>query len=304
MHCDTISKIIEDKATGLFDFNGHISIQKLMSFTPAVQNFAFFGLDRADCSYDNMYNLFINEMQKNKDFICQCKSSEDIRKANSDGKIAALLSIEGAELIECDINRLERVYNDGVRSIMLTWNYANRLSGSNAQENNRGLSDEGRKFVEKCIKFGILNDVSHLSDRGFYDIFEIAVQNGVPFIASHSNSRTVCPHKRNLTDDMFKKLMEASGVAGINAYSCFLCEGPVCRIDNIISHIEHFLDMGGSKNIGLGFDLDGCDSLPKEISDVSGISNLYDAMLKRNYSEELINDIFYNNFFNVLKKVV
>ena len=141
----------------------------------------------------------------------------------------------------------------------------------------------------------------HASERTFWDTAEIATR---PIIAGHSNSKKICDNPRNLADDQFKELVRCGGVAGLNLCPEFLNESGSATIDDIIRHAYHFLELGGEKTICLGGDLDGIDSLPAGITGIESYSEIYEAMLRQNWKEELIRDIFYNNLMSVMEKVL
>ena len=167
------------------------------------------------------------------------------------------------------------------------------------QETERGLSEKGKDFVRRCDELGILVDVSHLSDPGFWDVIETSKN---PIIASHSNSRAVCGHTRNLTDDQFRALRDKGGTTGLNLYTQFLGEDKV-TVETCVRHIEHFLDLGGEKTIAIGGDLDGCDTLPEGMTGVDGTALVYQALADRGYPKALLDDIFYNNLMRVVREV-
>jgi len=179
--------------------------------------------------------------------------------------------------------------------VTLIWNHENLLSGTNVEGTDRGLTTFGRLFVRRCQALGVIVDVSHLSEPGFWDVAE---EMAGPFVASHSNSSAVWPHSRSLSDLQFLAIAEAGGVAGLNLYSEFVSERP--DVDSAIAHVEHFLGLGGEKSIAIGADLDGCDSLPWGIAGVQDLEKLAEGLLRRNYSEALVQDIFYNNLFRVV----
>ena len=182
------------------------------------------------------------------------------------------------------------------KAVNLTWNYANALSGSNADRPEEGLTEKGRAFVRRCRELGVLPDMSHISEKAFWDVYELG---GVMF-ASHSNSKSVYCHRRNLTDEQFAAISETGGVAGLNLYAEFLGENATC--DTVIAHAERFLSLGGEKAVAIGADLDGCDALPEGISGIQDMEKLYEAFLKKNYSESLLRDIFFNNLFNLIER--
>lgn len=305
-HCDTISKMLGSDTScsvNLRNFGGHINLDMLGQFSKAVQFFALYDSGRSANAFTNQLELFKREVASNSNSVMQCFSANDIKSAITGGKIAALLAIEGAEIINCSEEKLDFAYRSGVRDIMLTWNFQNILSGSNDEGSNYGLSEKGKSFVSHVLDLHMLIDVSHISDAGFYDILDICSSRNVPFIASHSNSRYVCGHKRNLTDDMFKNIIKIGGVAGLNMYKCFIKDSEDCRMFDIIPHIEHFLSLGGEKNIALGCDFDGC-TLPDDFSNVSDLPKLYNELLRLNYSQQLVDDIFFNNFMRICEKVL
>lgn len=300
-HCDTIWRCGE-LGESMRANTGHVDFVRLCRMGPCAQVFAIFADVVPGTSgwnaFQREYALFSEEAAHSQDLVCLCRTGDEIRAANADGKVAALLSVEGAELLDCSLAGLETAWKLGVRAVNLTWNHANRLSGSCAEEPERGLSGEGRAFVQKMEELGMLPDVSHLSDRGFWDLME-AVRG--PVIASHSNSRAQHFDKRNLTDEQFTAIMNRSGTVGINLYANFLGCAP--DIDCVIGHIEHFWALGGEKTVALGGDLDGCDRLPDGIRGVQDMERLYDRLMQKNYSERLIEDLFFRNLMRVVNQV-
>lgn len=171
------------------------------------------------------------------------------------GKAAAFLAVEGAELLGCDPGRLEQAAADGVVAINLTWNHANALSGSHCDEPSRGLSVIGREFVSKMEELHILVDVSHLSEAGFWDVAEMARR---PFLASHSNTKFVWDHTRNLTDEQIAAIIKNQGVIGLNFYTEFV--GGSRDLDMVRAHLDHILELGGVASVALG--ATGTDAIP------------------------------------------
>ena len=233
-------------------------------------------------------------MAAHSDRVVHCRSGEDARQAHEQGKIAAFLSVEGAHSLNCDLDQLRLAYDRGVRAVNLTWNNANVLSGTNCQEPERGLSRQGREFVREMERLGMLVDVSHLSDPGFWDVMEMARR---PIIASHSNARAVCPHTRNLTDEQFTAIIKNQGVVGLNLCREFV--GGREDVDALAAHLEHFLALGGERTVALGGDLDGCEPV-KGIPDIAGWAVFYERLLQLNYKESVLEDLFYNNFMRVV----
>lgn len=274
---------------------GHIDLERGGRFARYAQLFALF-YDANDPAPDGLWAVcnrlhdrFLREMQENGDVVWHCRTGSDVDAAVASGKVAALLSIEGADLLECDVGRLETVADWGVKFLNPVWNRANVLSGTNAEEPERGLSRQGKDFIRQLEICGIYADVSHLSDAGFWDLVRMTKR---PIVASHSDSRAICPHPRNLTDDMFCAIRDTGGVVGINLYRDFIGDD---RMDTLVAHIEHFLHLNGEKTLCMGGDLDGCEALAAGLSGMEDVPAIYEALAKRGYPQELLEDIFWNN---------
>lgn len=311
-HCDTIYRCMTvgadeaqrqyfDRCDCLRESEGHIDLMRGKKFARYAQFFALY-FDAADAPADGMWaqcqrlhDCFLREMTENRDVIRHCRSGKEIDCAVQCGKMAAVLSIEGADLIECDIHKIRTVADWGVRFLNPVWNRANSLSGTNSEDTQRGLSDKGRDFIRQMEQCGIYADVSHLSDQGFWDIYRMTRK---PTVASHSNSRALCNHPRNLTDDQFHAIRDTGGVVGMNFYSHFIGERPT--IDDLVRHIEHFLAMNGEKTVCMGGDLDGCEELPKGMQGMEDVPKIWQALEERGYLQSLLEDIFWNNLRRLL----
>ena len=313
-HCDTILRCYDTGDAAYYNGghmrrnSGHIQLAEARkAFDTYAQFFAIFADTQSMMpgkSYAQMfreeYDLFCREVEGNSDIIVHCRNAEQAEAAFRWGRIAAFLSVEGAETLDCSVEMLEEAYRLGVRAVNITWNHANALSGTNVEEPERGLSERGKAFVRRMFELGMLVDVSHLSDPGFWDVAELAQEAGKPFFASHSNSRALCPHPRNLTDEQFREIIKVNGVAGLNMCTEFLGEKPT--VDTVVAHIEHFCELGGGKNVSMGGDWDGCTP-PDEIRSVTDVEKIYERLLQRNFPESLVQDIFYNNLMRVVKQV-
>lgn len=320
-HCDTVLSLI--RGADLYHNDRHVSLEKVGRYDHYAQFFAMFvnmGGDIArGCKTEEEYaerlrsgkviatpavtekyralrDAFFAALDKNRDCISFCRSAADIDRAAAEGRSAALMSIEGAEQL-CAMT-LDEAYRDGVRMLTLTWNYRNAYGGSNIT--GEGLTEEGRALVKKADELGVIIDLSHGSDKLFWDVAEATER---PFVCSHSNSRSVHSHDRNITDEEFTELVRRGGVTGINMCADFVAAKPV-TIDKTLAHIEHFCALGGAKSIGIGGDLDGCDELPEGIGGVGDMYKLADGLARLGYSDEMIDDIFYGNLLRVVRAVV
>lgn len=319
-HCDTISALLFRDGSPA-PRRLHVDPDGLETYAPRAQVFALFGdmgrelrkscRDEAEftarvragevregphCAalYDALLARFRRFLAENAGRVVHCRSAADVDAANAAGRTAAILSVEGGELLFG--RTAEDAYRDGVRIVTLTWNYSNALGGSCVTGG--GLTPKGRDFLRDCARLGILVDLSHGSDELFFETAELL--DG-PFLASHSDSRAVHPHRRNLTDEQFRVLAAKGGCAGVNLYADFLTGETPCTLSHVIAHIEHFLSLGGEKNVCLGGDLDGCDALPEGIEGVRDVSRLADELARLGYGDGLIRDIFYNNLYRVFR---
>lgn len=208
--------------------------------------------------------------------------------------MSAILTIEGPAGFGFDPELLESLFLAGFRISTLGWNEQNPLIGSHLTGG--GLTDLGKAYVQNAQALGMLVDVSHCSDEGFWDIVKIT---GAPIIASHSNSRAVWNHSRNVTDDMFRAIRETGGVVGINEYAAFLGEN--ATLDTVCDHILHFMELDPEgKHIALGGDLDGCSQLPQNFTGVDSYQSLAERLLERGLTEQNVMDIYWNNALGVM----
>ncbi len=206
----------------------------------------------------------------------------------------SFLAVEGADLLGNDLSRLDSLKKYGVRYLTLQWQDENAVGG--AWNTDKGLTDFGKELVRRLLWYDIIPDVSHASDRVFYDVAELTDR----FIATHSNSRAVCPHGRNLTDEMFTILKNNSSIVGISCCPYHLRDSGNASVDDIIRHIEHYFSLGGEKTVCFGCDFDGTTPPP----DLAGPHEMYkiaEHLAQLNYSDEQINDIFFQNANNYFK---
>lgn len=293
-HCDTIvaaSMSDEDIRQNSL----HLDLERLHKYSPSAQIFAVCTqfIEGASSAAAYIKKLKI-ELKKNSDIVKLCLNSADLDDAIHKDMVAAFISVEGAE----QISYVEEAYNSGVRIIHPTWNNDNAICGAEMGSGS-GLTEYGRKFILKAQELGLVLDMSHISVRGFWDVMEFANK---PVIAGHSNSKKLCSHPRNISDEQFCALMKIGGGAGINLYPEFL--GFKHDIDSVVAHIEHFLSLGGEKAVFLGCDFDGIEITPAGINGVQDLEKLYNALLRRNYSESLTCDIFFYNLNEIIRRIL
>ena len=280
-HCDTLSRCLRT-GESLLDASGQCSLARLSRYEPSGQVFAIFADSAKTPNLADTVRRQAELFRREKE-----RYPEEMRRA--------VLSVEGGELLDCDPGRLDEAKAWGVRAVNLTWNHANGLSGSHAEEPERGLSDLGRAFVRRAAELGIFMDMSHLSDRGVFDAAEMGL---APLLASHSNSRAVCPHTRNLTDDQFRAIRDSGGFVGVNVYRAFV--GGDGSIEAVLRHFDRFLDLDGAHCVGLGSDWDGGITGAGGLNGVEDMDKLALAMKRRGYGKHLIHDIFYGNLSRFL----
>ena len=280
-HCDALHYCMEH-GEELHSHSGQCDLRRLSGYRPWGQIFALYQ-DTDRCTPSELPRRVAAQL----DIYFQA------RAAYGEWMEHCCLSIEGAELIGCDPSRLEEARGWGVRCVNLTWNHSNDLAGAVGTDG--GLTDLGRVFVREAERLGIFLDVSHLSDRAFWELADMAEK---PILATHSNSRAVCPARRNLTDDMFRVIRDSGGVTGLNLYSPFVAEHPAP--EDIVPHLEHFLALGGERTLCLGCDFDGSDGQSSGLRGVEDIGELYDLLAQRGFGENLLDDVFYNNLARVI----
>ena len=322
MHCDTIMALMEGQQE-LYNSNNMIDIVKMKKGDYLLQCFAMFVRyvnDKVEhyspfeyCH--KMIDKYYLELEKNKEYIRPAFTYQDIENNIKDNKITALLTIEEGGVCLGSLEILRNFYRLGVRMITLTWNYKNELGTPNIDyftnfkdklvnktlmpNTTDGLTEKGIAFVEEMNRLGIVIDCSHLGDKGFYDVIKYSKK---PIVCSHSCSRTVCNHLRNMTDDMLLKLKENGGVVGINYCNSFIKEdGTFATIKDIVKHIAYIKDLIGIDYIGLGSDFDGIGNDNIELKDASMMGLLIDELRLNNFTEEEIDKICYKNVLRVFK---
>lgn len=315
LHCDTISELWKSQKTDtpkrLYENDLHVDIQKMKKSGYLLQNFALFtDLGKTQQPFEHVMELvrvFKDEMERNKNDICVAKTYDEILENAKNNRISALMTVEEGGCCEGQLKNLETLYHAGARMMTLTWNYPNGLGcpgayGLPLPEGSGGLTPKGFLFIERMQELGMIVDVSHLSDRGFWDVVQHTKK---PFAASHSNARALCPHARNLTDDMIKAIADRGGMIGLNFYGRFLNKTDDGRstVAGMAEHARHIINTGGSDCLGLGSDFDGISGT-LEMQDCSQMYKLADELGRRHISHAQIEKIFYRNVLQFYKEML
>ena len=305
LHCDTALALMgKDLVTPgeLAKNDLHIDLERASGLPGYAQCFACFTTPymtewhqaSPEVVFQAEMDVMMGQLEKNRKVIRQAFSADEVRKNYEKGLMSAILTIEGPAGFGFEPGLLGMLYAAGFRMTTLGWNEKNELTGSH--KTGGGLTDKGIAYMKEAQRLGMIVDVSHISDEGFWDIIKHTEK---PIVASHSNSRAVCDVSRNLTDDMFRAIMETGGVAGFNQCAPFVGEKP--NLDTVCDHILHFLELDPEgKHIALGGDLDGCDELPEGFEGIQSYPAMAKKLLERGVDEKLLMNIYWNNALGVM----
>ena len=313
LHCDTLMKIAK---SGNLDESekSHVTLRGLQEGGVALQCFADFvptGIfpkpirkGVTNLMFNSFYKKYQKMMAYHQDILVPVLTAADIDKCGVDGKIGVLLTIEDGGVLGDKIENVEKYYNKGVRLVTLTWNHENAIGYPNSYEPeimNKGLKPFGKEVVKEMERLGMVVDVSHVSDGVFWDVAEMATK---PFLASHSNARAVCGHKRNMTDEMIKALADKGGVMGLNLGPEFVgaVEG-VTRLEDLVAQILHIRNVGGSGVLALGSDFDGIHGA-LDIASPQDWPRLEGALKEAGLSDDELDMMWYANAERVLREVL
>lgn len=238
-----------------------------------------------------------------------CHSVADIREAISAGSIAAIMHIEGAEAIDADLDMLHVLHSAGLRSIGPVWSrptifgHGVPFAFPSSPDTGPGLTQDGLRLVKSCDDLGILIDLSHMNEAGFWDV---ARHSANPLVATHSNAHAICPHARNLTDDQLRAIRDSGGMVGLNFATAFLrTDGrmlPDVALETMLRHLDHLIGILGEDHVGLGSDYDGA-VMPESLASAADLPRLTDAMRRHGYGEELVTRLCVENWLSILDKI-
>ena len=312
LHCDTIARLLAARRGGLpgslrrGTAGGHVDLEKLRHSGSLLQTFALFVNLEGDplpttpaAGPEDLYrrsmdcrgadpleevltlaDLYWQEVAANADLVQPVLSFADLEQARRNGKIGALLAVEEGGVCRGQLPLLRTLHRLGVRLLTLTWNYPNQLASPNGQAG--GLTETGRAFLAEMEALGMLADVSHLGDEGFWDVCRLAQR---PFLATHSGCRALWDHRRNLTDAMLRALGDRGCLVGVNFYAGFLGPGPVSRLDDLARHLRHIIDTAG-------------------LADAGHLDRLIPALDRAGFSEREIEAVCWQNAWDFFRRTL
>lgn len=302
-HCDVLCKLLIDED---LNFQGSepgrldVTYERLKAAGTVLQTFAIY----IPQSMNGRLEPVLESVDRFHQMVLSCedmiwvRTAQDLDDCVRDGKIGALLSMEGVDGLQGQMSLLRIMYRLGIRAAGLTWNHANWAADGAMEPRGGGLTIKGRRFVEECENLDILLDVSHLSERAFWEVAELSQR---PVIASHSNARAICDHPRNLTDAQIEKLIAKQGLIGVTFVPWFVSNAEIVVIDDLLRHIEHICELGGESHIMLGSDFDGIDRYIEGLTHPGELISLQEALLKR-YSERQTEQFMSGNALRFLRK--
>lgn len=312
MHCDTFWLMMRKQGLSLHKNELCIDIEKMRAAGSMAQFFASFihmsefdGENAVEEAYRHALDMIAygkSELAKCSDSITIARNYNELIANNDNGVMSAILTVEEGGIINGKMEYLEELYRQGIRLITLTWNHENCIGFPNSRDPElmkQGLKPFGIEVVKRMNELGMIIDVSHLSDGGFWDVIKHSTK---PVVASHSNARALCNHPRNLTDEMIKTLAHKGGVAGVNFYPYFLQENGKATVEDIANHAWHMYQVGGEEFVAIGTDFDGFDEGELDITHIGEMNLVYDAMIKRGFTHRQMDKILSGNILRVLQE--
>ncbi|WP_127583868.1 dipeptidase [Paenibacillus koleovorans] len=307
-HCDVLSKMLLNPK---LDFTQpqpsnelEVTLPNIRRSNMLMQWFALWlppKLEQADIRHVlQAVDMFHTKIAEHPDMQLVQKR-HDLAELQGSGKIGALLSLEGADALAGNLGYLRLLYKLGLRALGLTWNYANWAADGVLEPRQGGFTRKGRELVKECDRLGILIDVSHLTEKGFWELAEMTES---AFLASHSNAYAVCGDPRNLKDEQIEEIVRRKGMIGLNFYPPFIAQDSnPATMDDLLRHVERILELGGADCLGLGSDFDGIDLKVPGLEDASCFGNWEEQLLKR-YSQAQTEKIMFRNWLSYLERVL
>ncbi len=311
MHCDTFYRMKEcSTRQNIIRNQLHVDLEKLKEARSFIQCFALYSDLKAceDKGQDpwgymlELYSLIKDEIDNANGLLKLVTRVDEAETVHGEGKLAALLTVEEGGIVYEDMKRLDTLYRMGIRMMSLTWDYSNSLGHPNLPETTHlGLTPFGHDVIDRMNELGMLIDVSHLSDKGFWEVIE---QTQSPIVASHSNARSVMAHRRNLSDGMLRALGNNGGVTGLNFCPYFVADkDEKLYIDDLVDHVKHVINHGGMECAAIGTDFDGMNG-DLEIKHIGEMEKLYAGLLRAGFTGAQADKVFYENAQRVFKEVI
>lgn len=293
LHCDTLVTL-GDRKEDFLCRETEFSLCEQKKFRRLCQTMAIFIPDRLRgdeaFAYFCKYRIYLEEILKKQSELAErVTCGSDIRRITDQGKCAVILAVESGAALGGNLERVEDLAKYGVKIMTLVWNGENELGSGHDTE--KGITPFGRKVIRKMEENKILVDVSHLNDRGFDEVYEMAER---PFVATHSNLRSICSHRRNLTEEQFCRIRAKNGLVGINLHQEFLSDTGTGTEEDVYRHVERMLELGGEHVIACGSDFDGAD-IHASLNTPVKFAKLAENMLKRGIKETIVDNIFFEN---------
>lgn len=310
MHCDTLSELfLAEHGETVGKNHLCVDVERMRQTNMLAEFFACF-VEIPDGEWDAGYKQVRQMIARMEADLLQIKkfgllkSIRDLERAKQEKSSLALLTVEEGGILNGSLERLKELYQNGIRLITLTWNYENCIGYPNSRQPEimqRGLKPFGKQVVEEMNEKGMIVDVSHLSDGGFWDCIQ---QSSKPVVASHSNARALCPHPRNLSDEMLHALGEKGGVAGMNFYPQFLKAGGSAEIADIVRHGMYILRNAGEDAVALGTDFDGFEAGQDWIRGIGEMEQIWEAFHQAGMTQRQLDKLQYQNVERVLREIL
>jgi membrane dipeptidase len=309
-HCDTLGDVIgKERRLGERSALGQFDLPRALDGGLTAQLTAtYFDTDWPGTAIHQTLqtiDAYYEELETYADLAMPAVCADDVLQAKELGKVALILSMEGAEGLAGDLSVLRIYYRLGLRVLGITWNRRNEAAdGVGEIRTGGGLTHFGVELVQECNRLGIIIDIAHLARAGVQDVLELSE---LPVVATHANAYAVWPHPRNLTDAQLESIASKGGVVGVNALPHHLgsedeMHGPLSLI---LDHIDHMVSVMGEDGVGIGMDFDGMGERRTEgMEDVSKLPNLTKGLVERGYTDEAINKILGDNFLRVFREVL
>ena len=300
-HCDTI-QVALDRNVDLEEESLSFNLKQAIKKAPILQMTAAYISPKYEKSFQracDIINHFERQVKKYPEELLQIKNKEDILKVEQEKKIGCLLTIENGRAIEDKLENVEYFYNKGVKVMSITWNEDNLLGCGALTKQDNGLTEFGKQYVQKLNEKKIIVDVSHSSERTFWDTMKI---NERPIVATHSCCYSLCQHPRNLKDEQIKQIARNDGIVGICYCTNFLSETGIAGTKEIAKHISHIANLVGVDYVGLGSDFDGLEEneIPTDLKNIGQIDNLVQELRKIGFQKEEIEKIMGENWIRTL----